>query len=87
MLQVLFAVEQHLYSYQEEKSTEKKRRKRTMESLSKFDWLKGLKQKAGKFSIKSSASQACDIYGGSKSRRGQDQEEVDQDCTRPRRSG
>ena len=54
-----------------------------MESLSTFDWLKGLKQKAGKFSIKSSA---CDICG-SKSWRLKDQEEVDQDCARPRRSG
>ena len=56
MLQVLFAVEQQLQSYQEKKkkSTEKKRKagKEQWKSLSTFDWLKRLKQKAGKFSIK-----------------------------------
>ena len=36
--------------------------KEQWKSLSKFDWLKRLKQKAGKVSIKSSASQACDIW-------------------------
>ena len=41
------------------------------------------KKKAGKFSIKSSASQACDIQG-SRVEEDQDQEEVDQNCARPR---
>ena len=45
-------------------------------------------KKVGTFSIKSGVSQACDIrHSRVKSRRGQDQEEVDQDCARPRRSG
>ena len=62
--------------------------------MSKFDWPKILKQKAGKFCIKSSASQACDICGSraeeDKTKKkwiktAQDQEEVDrwiktQDC-------
>ena len=52
--------------------------------MSKVDWLKRLKRKAGKYSIKRGASQACDI-SGSRSRRGKDREKVDQDCARPRR--
>ena len=89
MLQVLFAVEQQLQSYEEEKKKHRKKQKAGKEqwkSLSKFDWLKGLKQKAGKFSIKSSASQACDICGRKaeedktkkkQTKTAQDQEEVD----------
>ena len=88
MLQVLFAVEMQLYSYQEEREKYRKKQKAGKEqwkSLSKFDWLKGLKQKAGKYSIKSSASQACDICGSKSEedktkkkwiKTAQDQEEV-----------
>ena len=54
MLQVVFAVEQ-LQSYQEEKKKAQEKNnsgKITMESLSKFDWLKGLEKKGGKIQYK-----------------------------------
>ena len=54
-------------------------KKKQQQKAGKWD----LKHKAGKFSIKSNASQAYDIRAW----RAEEDRQADQDCARPRRSG
>ena len=93
MLQVLFAVENSFRVIRKKRKKHRKKQKAGKEqwkSLSKFDWLKGLKQRAGKFSIKSSSMRHLWLKEPKRTRpkwikTAQDKEEVDrwiktQDC-------